>query len=174
MTYAQPSGARPNVPPGRTLERTNRFLYALQIGLAAGVIFGGIRWICWLFRFTKVLPGFLAEPFFLHDFLAGTGGHFVGWGFFTLLSLAAALLYAPAASFLRGPWPAALYGAAWFGVLYLWIGPMFGMMEPVGRLNWDSLWTDFSVFTVWGLFIGYSLSYEFSDNSAFSSSGKLW
>ena len=158
-----PRDAKPNVPGVQTVKRTNRFLYALQIGIFAGLIFGAIRWICHYFRFTGVIPGFLVEPFFLRSFLAGNGGHVVGTAAFIVLSVAASLLYAPIASKLRGPWPGALYGALWFCVLYLWIGPMLGMLLPLGKLSWDSFWTDGSIFVMWGVFIGYSISYEFTN-----------
>ncbi|MCI3920164.1 YqhR family membrane protein [Paenibacillus sp. TRM 82003] len=143
--------------------RTNRFLYALEIGFFAGLIWGGVRWLFVYFGFTDVVPGFLVEPFFTHDFLSGTGGYLVGYASFIAMSIVAALIYALVGYKLKGPWPGVAYGILWFVGLYLLIGPMVGMLPPLGVNDWDSIWSDFSVFVLWGVFIGYTITLEFTD-----------
>lgn len=142
---------------------TARFPYALEIGFFAGLIWGAVRWLAYYFKFTTVIPGFLIEPFFRHDFLVGTGGHVAGYLSFIVFSIVAALLYVYTASKLKGPWPGVVYGLLWFIVLYLLLGPLMGMLPPIGKISWDSVFMDGSVFVLWGVFIGYSISYEFTD-----------
>jgi hypothetical protein len=150
--------------PGiETYVASNPFKLALHVGFFAGLIWGGVRWLFYYFGLTDVLPGFLVEPFFKHDFLNGTGGYLVGYVSFIAMSIVAALLYALVARKLKGPWPGVLYGIAWFVLVYLLIGPMVGMLKPLGVLDWDSIWTDFSIFVIWGVFIGYTITMEFTD-----------
>jgi hypothetical protein len=160
---AHPKDANRRLPGVQTHVRTKKLPFALQLGLFAGLIWGGVRWLFYYFGFTDVVPGFLVEPFFLHDFLAGTGGFLVGYASFVAMSIVAALLYTYTASKLRGPWPGVAFGFAWFVVVYLIVGPMLGMLLPLGRLDWDSIWLDGSIFVLWGVFIGYTVNYEFTD-----------
>lgn len=57
------------------------------------------------FHFTKVLPGFLAEPFFKHEFLMTAAGHLAGYLSFIVFSVAASLFYVLIFRKLKGPWP---------------------------------------------------------------------
>jgi uncharacterized membrane protein YagU involved in acid resistance len=150
-------------PGMETYVKTKPIRYAVQIGFFAGVIWGAVRWLFYYFGFTDVLPGFLVEPFFKHDFLNGTAGYFIGYASFIVMSIVAALIYVLFAKRLRGPWPGVLFGLVWFVLIYLLLGPMVGMLKPLGVNDWDSIWTDFSIFVLWGVFIGYTITLEFTD-----------
>ncbi|MCU6710160.1 YqhR family membrane protein [Paenibacillus sp. J5C_2022] len=145
---------------------TNRWLYALQIGFFGGLIWGGLRWLFYEMKFTKVLPGFLGEPFLLTSFLRSPWGLATGIGLYILFSIAAAFLYIALFSKLRGPWPGMLYGLFWWGVLFLAFGPMLGMMGPITAIGWDSFYSELCVSLLWGLFIGYSIAFEFTDEAS--------
>lgn len=142
---------------------TNRWMYALYIGFFAGLIWGTFKILLYLIKFTKVIPAFLAEPFFKNDFLKSWNGHFIGLLFFIVFSISAALLYTVLFLKWKGPWIGLAYGMAWWAVLYLLIGPVSGMVKPVNRLDANSLITDMCLFALWGVFIGFSISYEFTD-----------
>ena len=150
--------------PGiETFVPTNRFWYAIQVGVFAAIIWGAVRGAVYYFHFTQVQPGFLLKPFLDDDVLEGTMGVIWGGVTFLVLSIFVSLLYAFALYKLRGPWPGVAYGALWFTLLYLLYGMLTGAVPPFGKISWDSLWTDFSIFVLWGTFIGYSISFEFTD-----------
>jgi len=48
-------------------------------------------------------------------------------------------------------------------VLYLLIGPFTGMVPSVTKMDANTFFTDVCLFILWGLFIGYSISMEFTD-----------
>lgn len=143
--------------------RRNPIWFAVQVGFFGAVIFGFVRGVVHYFQFTEVDPGFLLKPFVSDDFLAGTGGYAAGFLSFLAVSIIASLLYLIFASKLKGPWPGILYGVLWFLVLYMLIGMLFGMVPPLGVISWDSLWSDFTIFVFWGVFIGYAISFEYTD-----------
>ncbi|GIQ70702.1 hypothetical protein DUZ99_14905 [Xylanibacillus composti] len=147
----------------QTVHHTNPWRFALQIGFFAGLIWGGVRIAEYYFKFTEVIPGFLAEPFMKHSFIASWSGHLFGWGVFTVFSIAAAFIYAAFFRKIKGPWFGLLYGAAWWLLLYLLIGPWTGMMKAFSEQTPNTLITDSCLFLVWGLFIGYSTAFEFTD-----------
>ncbi|MDP4096758.1 YqhR family membrane protein [Paenibacillus sp. P96] len=143
---------------------TSPLRFSLELGFFAGLIWGLVRWLFYILHFTVVLPGFIAEPFFKHSFMKSTAGHWTGLLVFILFSMAATFLYTAVLRKLKGPYPGMIYGAVWWAVLFLWAGPLLGMLPPVTKLTWDSLVSEFCVFLLWGLFIGYTVAFEFTDD----------
>jgi len=143
--------------------KTNRWLYAIYIGFFAGFIWGALKIVEQYFKFTKITIGFLVEPFFRHDFLLTWQGMLIGWGFFALFSIVAAFLYMVTLWKQDGPWWGIAYGFVWWCVLYLLIGPTTGMVYWMKDQDLNSILSDFCLFLVWGLFIGYSITVEYND-----------
>lgn len=142
---------------------TNPVLFALEIGIFAGLIWGGFRWFFYKFQFTTIIPGYLAEPFFKHSFLLSPAGQWVGWLYFTLFSIIAALIYTLAFRHLKGPWPGITYGIIWWMIIYPLFGVSSGVLQKLSQLTWTTNLTEFCLFVLWGLFIGYSIAVEFTD-----------
>ncbi len=144
---------------------TNPFAYSLKIGLFAGVFGGLLRWVLYEMKFTTMVPGYMLEPFFRHNYLHTIWGIVIGFVAYVMFSAAAALLYQFTMGKLRGPWPGLAYGAVW-GLIVFVLGPIFGMMEKINIIGWNTLITEFCVFLIWGLFIGYSIAFEFTDEAS--------
>jgi uncharacterized membrane protein YagU involved in acid resistance len=145
---------------------TNRWFFALYIGFYAGLIWGGIKIVEYYLKFTTIVPGFLVELFFKHDFLLTWRGYLTGWVFFILFSILAAFIYMVTLRRILGPWMGIVYGLLWWCFIYLLIGPLSGMMPWMYKLDMNTILTDSCLFTVWGLFIGYSISVEYTDERA--------
>ncbi|MEK6990645.1 YqhR family membrane protein [Paenibacillus sp. FSL K6-1566] len=142
---------------------TNPFLYALELGYYAGLIWGAVRWIFYTLKFTRVVPGFLMEPFFKHEFLVTAAGQIAGWLSFIAFSVIASLIYVFLFRKLKGPWPGIIYGVIWWIVLYIALNPWLRFTPPVKKLTWDTNISEFCIFILWGLFIGYTAAQEFTD-----------
>ncbi|SET57837.1 YqhR family membrane protein [Paenibacillus sp. NFR01] len=141
---------------------TNPVTFALELGIFAGLIWGGIRWLMYTLHFTKVLPGFLGEPFFKHSFLVKAQGHLAGYLLFIGFSVVASLIYVLIFRKLKGPWPGMLYGVLWWAVIFLAYSRTF-LMQPPMKLPWNSAISEFCLFVLWGLFIGYTAAIEYTD-----------
>jgi len=135
--------------------------YCLKIGLAAGVIWGLIRWLAVAMNLTKVPEAFLIDPWVKRSVLTYGYWQIAGFAAFILMSVAAAYVYYGILRPFRGPVPGLIFGAAWWAVFYAALGPMIGAVPPLVRLGWNSFFTDLCLFVVWGLFIGYSIAFEF-------------
>lgn len=149
-----------------TIQKTNKWWFAVYIGFFAGVIWGGLKIVEYYLQFTALTPGFLVEPFFKHSFLHTWQGNLVGWIFFIGFSILASLAYAVIPGKPDSPWIGAGYGLAWWLLFYLIVGPALGMMSAIGFIDWNTIITDLCLFTLWGLFIGYSITMEFTDERA--------
>lgn len=145
---------------------TNPWIYSIMIGFYGGVIWSVFHWLAYVLKFTSLLPGYLADPFFRQPFLRTWWGNLTGIVFFVLFSVAAALLYWVLLGRFRGPWPGLIYGALWWAVMFYAVGPFFDMTEPAAKLGLNTLLTELSIHVLWGLFIGYSIAFEFHDEAS--------
>lgn len=145
---------------------TNPWLYSVKIGFFAGLFWGILRWIFYGMKFTTVLPGFIADPFFQTAFLKTGWGHVVGIGSYVIFSIMAAVLYIIVLGRLQGPWPGIGYGFVWWAILFIVLGPLLGMTDSIRIAGWNTLFTELCVFLLWGVFIGYSIAFEFTDESS--------
>lgn len=143
--------------------KKNRFLYGLYVGFYAGLIWGLAKIFAYYLGFTKVIPAFIADAFFKHDVLESWSGHFYGLIFFILFSMIASLIYAALFHKIKGSWFGLLYGTIWWLLIYIAVGPFIGMVPLITDLDWNSRITDFCIFLLWGVFIGYTISFEYTD-----------
>jgi uncharacterized membrane protein YagU involved in acid resistance len=148
--------------------------FFVYIGFFAGLIWGGLKLVEYGLKFTKVSPGFLLEPFYKHSFLATWLGMVMGWGAFILFSVVAALIYGYAFHKIEGAWPGLAYGLAWWIMIYAILGPWCGIVPPIGQLDQNSFYSDLCLFLLWGLFIGYSISVEFTDHESNANRNKSY
>ncbi|WP_308639022.1 YqhR family membrane protein [Paenibacillus silvisoli] len=147
-------------------KQTNPFTYCLKLGFFAGLIWGLLHWLLFLIHFTKVSPGYLVEPFFRESFLKTFWGQLVGVGAFIVFSIIATFIYKVMLGRIPGPWPGLIYGLVWWLLLFLTIGPVMQIVDPINKIGYDTIATEGSLFAVWGLFIGYTIAFEFTDEAS--------
>ncbi|MFD1955872.1 YqhR family membrane protein [Paenibacillus thailandensis] len=159
-------GRRNRTRPEYGKPNTNVGAYGLQVGFFAGLIWGVVNWVCYQLNLTAVVPGFIIEPFFLSSFLKTWTGIAVGIGGFIVFSIVATFIYYFLLGKIRGPWAGIAYGLVWWAVLFVAAGPVLQMVKPVTLIGWDTLTTELCLFALWGLFIGYTIAYEFTDEAS--------
>ncbi|WP_435925103.1 YqhR family membrane protein [Paenibacillus sp. DYY-L-2] len=147
----------------RRKHKTNIWTFALQIGLFAGLIWGAVKGLFYYMSFTSVVPGYLVEPFFKHAYLDSQRGYYIGWVFFILFSILATMIYTLVFRKLKGPLPGMIYGIVWWAVIFVLLGPLLHMTRPIPKLSFNTVFTEFCLFLLWGLFIGYTAAEEFTD-----------
>ncbi|MFB9277886.1 YqhR family membrane protein [Cohnella cellulosilytica] len=145
---------------------TRPILFSLKIGFFAGLIWGLVRWLATGLHFTSVSQGFVLDPFVPRAWLTGVFWQFGGLAAFIAMSMLAALVYVALLGRLPGPWPGLIFGAAWWTLGYALAGPYVGALPPLKRIGWGSIVTDFCLFLLWGLFIGYSIAFELHNEAA--------
>lgn len=165
---AENQSARSRTDRDRVSERTisaKALRHALNTGFFGGVIWGLVRWLATGLNFTEVTQAFLLDPFVPNRALGSGWWQFAGWLAFIAMSIVAAIVYWLVLGTLRGPWPGLAFGAGWWGLFYALLGPMIGAVQPLRTVGWVSIVTDFCLYLVWGLFIGYSIAFELHDES---------
>jgi len=146
--------------------RTNPWAFSANVGFFAGLIWGLVKMFFYAFEFTKVEPAFFAKTWYVEGYLITREGYIVSLFWIVVGSIAAALIYAALFRKVKGPWLGVAYGLAWWAALYLWLGPATGTTELIWDMDANSFWTDLCVFVLWGVFIGFSISFEFTDEQS--------
>ncbi|MCZ8516748.1 YqhR family membrane protein [Paenibacillus filicis] len=146
-----------------TVHDTTKWRFAVNVGFFAGLLWGGVKIVEHYFHFTTLSPGFLIEPFYLHSFLSTWQGMLAGWLAFIVFSIVSALIYSVLLAKARGPWCGIWYGLAWWAVIFLILGPVTGTTKWIAYMDLNTVLTDLCLFLLWGLFIGYSITFEFTD-----------
>lgn len=139
--------------------------FALKIGFFAGVIWGGFRLIAFYCNFTKEPAAFLIKMFILENQLNKPFGLIMGTISFIIFSIIASFLYLWFFRTLEGPWPGLWYGLGWWGLLF-GLGPILGFTKLSTNVTFTLAATDFCFFIIWGMFIGYSIAFEFTDEAS--------
>ncbi|GFN30528.1 YqhR family membrane protein [Paenibacillus xylaniclasticus] len=156
-------------PNGRSKEQsghTNPFTFCLSLGFFAGLIWGSLRGIAYWLKFTKLVPGVLADPFFQLSFLKTGWGYMVGIVVFCLFSILCSLLYFVLFSRVGGPWMGFVYGFLWWAIIFGAVGPSLSITPVLTLIGWSTLFTELCIFLLWGTFIGYSIAFEYTDEAS--------
>ena len=85
-----------------------------------------------------------------------------GWLFFIVFSILASLLYTFTIRKLKGPLPGMVYGIVWWLILFILVDQS-GDDETFERFNVGFNHHGTIVFLLWGLFIGYTVAMEYTD-----------
>jgi hypothetical protein len=132
-------------------------------GLFGGIFWSLIGYLAYLLSFTDIHPHVILEPWALGDWKKDTLGTIISIIFFGILSIGAAFLYFSALKKLNGVWPGMIFGIVIFFVVFLILNPLFPSMGPFKDLSRDTIITSFCLYLLYGLFIGYSISYEYQN-----------
>lgn len=146
--------------------RTNPWVFAVNVGFFAGLIWGLVKIFFYWFEFTELEPAFFVRIWYEDNYLNSWQGHIVGLFWIVVASIGAALIYTMLLRKLKGPWIGILYGLVWWAAVFLWLGPWTGITDSIMTLERNTFWTELSLFVLWGVFIGYSISFEFTDEQS--------
>lgn len=138
---------------------------SLIVGGVGGAFWTLLHYVAYFMNFTKIGPSVYVAPFFQDDVLNRPLAQFAGIGVATVLSVVIALGYAFSLAEFYSPWIGVGLGAGLFGAFYYGISPVFGLTKkPIHVLGMNTFATELSLFILWGLFVGFSLSTEFSSD----------
>jgi hypothetical protein len=129
--------------------------------------FGGVFWstmgfFAYYFHFTKIHPNVVLVSWVVGDWKRGWQGTIISIIIIGFLSVGAAFIYYAFLKRFNGIWPGILYGFVIFLVVFFVFNPFLPSMGPVNKLNTNTIITSICLYIIYGLFIGYSISYEYS------------
>nr|WP_096188457.1 YqhR family membrane protein [Evansella halocellulosilytica] len=135
------------------------------IGLFGGFIWSVIGYISFYLNFTRVGPALALMPWALGDWKNGWLGQLIGIVFISLLSIAVAFLYRMIFAKVNHWWPGVVFGFVLWAVVFGVLQPIFPGLKPLPSLDLNTIITNICLYVVYGLFIGYSISYEYHERT---------
>ncbi|WP_240378053.1 YqhR family membrane protein [Bacillus piscicola] len=135
----------------------------LCIGLFGGLFWSIVGYFLYLLHFTKVGPGIALMPWALPEWKNTYIGHLIGILVIGIISIGIAFLYRLLLQKWESIWIAGAFGLLLWVMVFYVLHPVFPGLETVAEMNKKTLTTTLCLFIVYGVFIGYSISYEFNE-----------
>lgn len=156
-------GNSPKLEQNKTNKRTSSSGKIASIGFFAGLIWSIVGWLAYYLNFTKVGPALILEPWALGKWKEHLSGQLLGILVISIVSVIIAFLYRLGLAKIRTLWFAILFGLIlWVMVFYI-LQPWIPHLKPVTKLGKDTISTTLCLFSLYGLFLGYSISFEVNE-----------
>ena len=133
------------------------------IGFIGGLFWGLIGYFSFYFNFINFGPALALMPWALGDWKNTYIGQIVGIVVIALLSILVAFLYKIIFQKIFNIWLPILFGLGLWAVVFLLLNPIFPGLKSVNNLDINSIITSVCLYILYGLFIGYSISYEYAE-----------
>ena len=134
-----------------------------MIGLFGGLFWGAIFQLFAYFNFTEIGPTFVIRTWIKADFAKGWIGVILSLVCLSVISLLFSYLYSVLFRKFNSYWLGVGYGIAIWALIFLALRPLFPGMKTVMELSIDTIITTLCLFLLYGLFIGYSISFEYHE-----------
>lgn len=135
----------------------------MVIGLCGGIFWSLLGYLLYIFNFTKISPNLVLQPWALGDWKNGLYGQFMGIFIIGLLSIGVALLYYAVLRRFEKIWVSMIFGIALWGFVFFILNPIFPDLKSVWELGRNTNITTVCLYLLYGVFIGYSISFEVND-----------
>jgi hypothetical protein len=143
--------------------RNRKIKSALAIGAVGGLFWSLVGYLSYFMNFTVLGPSMWIRPFVSETFVDKPLAHLLGVVVATGLSILVGLSYVFLLSRFYSPLIGILYGGALFLIVHYMLNPLFHFSEKqVHNLGLNTFVSEICLFILYGLFIGFSLSTEFS------------
>ncbi|GEL77356.1 YqhR family membrane protein [Tenuibacillus multivorans] len=141
--------------------QTSVFLKSLFCGAVGGFIWGSVSSIAYFFSFSNVShASFTLRSFFSGSWTEGLSGELISLVIVTILGIIPALVYYLFFKKFNGITPGILYGIGLWVVIFIVFNPMFYYVPPFNEMDYDTIVTTVCQFILYGVFVGYTISYE--------------
>ncbi|KAB7708796.1 hypothetical protein F9802_01200 [Bacillus aerolatus] len=138
--------------------------YALVIGLFGGLIWGGAAQLAAYFHFITFDINAVVKYVNVPKIQNGFPKAMAGLAFQIGISVILAIVYFFLLKKSKTIWAGVLFGAALWGILFIVIHPLLASIPSWRTLNTDTISTTLCLFILYGLFIGYSISYGYEQH----------
>jgi hypothetical protein len=132
-------------------------------GLFGGIFWSAIAYIAYLFKFTEIRPNVILEPWTIGDWKEGWLGITISIVLIGIISIGAALIYYFTLRKFTKLYVGIAYGLALFLIVFFVLNPIFPGINPFTELSRNTIVTSICFYILYGVFIGYSISYEESE-----------
>lgn len=135
---------------------------AMITGFVAGLLGALIGYAAHYLNFTEVNPSLILDVFKGH-WKEGWLGVLIASLLYGLISMGVAVIYLGLLKKKKSILWGAVYGLIIFVLVFLVLYPIFPHLERIDAYNFTTIVTEICFFILYGIFIGFSISYEFNE-----------
>lgn len=130
------------------------------IGLVGGLLWSLLGYGFFLLNFSKYGPELILS--WVPETLLKNGAvkQFLGILVLTILSIIVAFIYKWTLGKVKSMWISIGFGVILWVIVFYILQPWIPKLAPVTQLGWDTLTTTLCLFALYGLFVGYSISFD--------------
>jgi len=137
---------------------------ALIIGAVGGFLWSLFLAVSYFFNLTEVAPKtFLLKPWIQAGWSDRLVGHIVAIIIASILSLFPAVIYFGLFRKVNSIWMGVGYGILLWGITFFLMQPLLPYTRPMTDLSLETWVTTVCIFILYGLFTGYSISYDYHE-----------
>jgi Conserved membrane protein YqhR len=129
-------------------------------GFIGGLLWSSIAYLCYYFSFTKLEPNIIFEPWAAGDWRERWIGIILSILAYGIISIGVALVYYGVLRKFKSMWVGAGYGIVLFFTVFLLLKPLFPSIKSFTAIDYHTLITSLCIYILYGVFIGFSISYE--------------
>lgn len=133
------------------------------IGFYGGIIWGFVHFIAYYLNLTKIGPAFILNPWALGEWKNQLLGQMIGIFAISLISIAIAFLYRGLFAKFKSIILSLIFGASLWALIFYALNPIFPDMQPLSKMDKNTIVTTACIFLLYGLFVGYSISFHYGE-----------
>lgn len=138
-------------------------MVTISTGFVGGVFWSLLGYLAYTFHFTELKPTMILDPWTVGEWKGGWIGVVLSLLIMGLIGISAALIYYFTLKNAQSIWISALYGFILFLIVFFLLNPLFPSLNPVNELKRDTIITTVCLYILFGVFVGYSISYEYKE-----------
>jgi hypothetical protein len=142
---------------------TSLLMDTIMIGFFGGIIWGFVAHVAHYFNFMDFNPKFILTSWTKADWVYGWLGVVMSLFIFGILSVLAGLLYYAVLKKIKSIFGGIIFGFILWVMLVFILRPMFSGVPSYSEMKTHTWITSICIFILYGLFVGYSISYEHNE-----------
>ncbi|MGE6258988.1 YqhR family membrane protein [Heyndrickxia sporothermodurans] len=147
--------------------RSTFLLMALITGFVGGILWSLIAYVFYYFNFLSIEPNILLEPFTVGTWRESWIGILLCIILYGIISIGVAIVYYILFKKIPTMWMGIGFGLILYLIVFIILNPIFPSMNPFFQIDANTHIGTACVYALYGLFIGYSISYEYNEMKYF-------
>ncbi|KZZ86266.1 MULTISPECIES: YqhR family membrane protein [Bacillaceae] len=132
-------------------------------GFAGGLIWSVMAFIASYFKLSEISPNMILQPVSAGAWKDGTAGNIVSICLISVISIGVAFVYYAILRRIHTIWAGIGFGIALWGFVFVLLTPLFPVLKPITDLDSNTVVTTLCIYILYGTFVGYSISYDYSE-----------
>ncbi|MBU8879347.1 hypothetical protein BGM26_10165 [Bacillus sp. FJAT-29790] len=132
-------------------------------GLIGGIFWSGIAYLAYILNLTEIHPNVILDPWMIGAWKKGWLGTVLSILMIGVVSIGVSLIYYATLRRFPSIFVGMGYGIALFMLVFFVLNPIFPGIGPVKDLARNTIITSLCFYILYGIFIGYSISFEESE-----------